>query len=91
MIRFVSKTATALAIVTLAACASAPRETARYHSPSGPCDGLGEMFYPAPPALNPTFPASATVTREVVHRGKPGVCYTTPESVSAALEKESVG
>jgi len=49
------------------------------------------MFYPAPPALNPTFPASATVTREVVHRGKPGVCYTTPESVSAALEKESVG
>ena len=91
MIRFVSRTATALAIVTLAACASAPRSPARYHSPSGPCAGLRAMFYAAPPPPNPTFPASATVTREVVHRGKPGVCDTTPESVSAALEKESVG
>jgi len=53
--------ATIVAIATFTACASAPKDTARYHSPSDPCFGAGELFFAGLPEYNPmTFPTNAT-------------------------------
>lgn len=74
---------------TLARSAAAPKPQASQLARFGPCIGLGERFYDGLPEYGNLLPLMATITRRVNHRERLGVCYTTPQSLAAALDKSS--